>query len=186
MFRKIILRLIFLILYTGIIINLTIVYMPSPVRIVHIIEKDIYPVYLSIPSIGIKTTVESMSVAEDGTMEVPSRTNIVSWYKLGARPGTIGNAVIAGHYDNMFGLPAVFYKLNKLKIGDEVIIENNDKSIIRFKVVKSTSYNSKVISDEVFGPTTAYRLNLITCDGKWNPQNGSYPNRLVVFTEKEV
>ncbi len=184
MFRKIILRIAFLILYTGIVISITLIYTPAQIKVVRIIEKNIYPVYLSIPSIGIKTIIESMGVAKDGTMEVPSRTDIVSWYKFGTRPGAVGNAVIAGHYDNMFGLPAVFYKLDKLKIGGEVIVENNDKSIVRFRVVKSISYNSKTVSEEVFGQTTASRLNLITCDGNWNPQKGSYPNRLVVFTEK--
>ncbi|MEK9184687.1 MAG: class F sortase, partial [Patescibacteria group bacterium] len=96
MFRKIILRIAFLILYTGIVISITLIYTPAQIKVVRIIEKNIYPVYLSIPSIGIKTIIESMGVAKDGTMEVPSRTDIVSWYKFGTRPGAVGNAVIAG------------------------------------------------------------------------------------------
>ncbi len=52
-------------------------------------------------------------------MGVPDNGHDVAWFKLGARPGEEGNAVIAGHVDDQKG-PAIFYHLDKLTKGDEI------------------------------------------------------------------
>jgi hypothetical protein len=38
--------------------------------------------------------------------------------------------------------------------------------------------------DDVFGPTSKQRLNLITCIGEFDQNAGTHSERLVVFTEQ--
>jgi LPXTG-site transpeptidase (sortase) family protein len=108
----------------------------------------------------------------------------VAWYKLGARPGQPGSAVIAGHLDNALSLKGVFFHLDKLKAGDTVSVQTRDGSEAVFQVIGSQVYDYKGdAASEVFTSSDgkAY-LNLVTCDGVWIQSEKSYDQRLVVFT----
>lgn len=142
------------------------------------------PVRLIIPSINVDSTIEDAYITSDGRMDVlPGSTN-VAWFPLGPYPGKTGNSVIGGHYGVSNGVSFVFQNLNKLKIGDKVYIENDKGETLAFKV-KSTKYFGKdADSSTVFtSKDDKAHLNLITCEGVWNQVNGSYPDRLVVFTD---
>jgi sortase (surface protein transpeptidase) len=84
------------------------------------------PVRLIIPSLKIVTMSESVGMDQQGRMDVPKDVVNVAWYQLGVKPGEVGNAVFAGHYDKPDGSPAVFYDLNQLQSGDELIVEDED------------------------------------------------------------
>ncbi len=138
--------------------------------------------------VQVDTVVEHVGQTPDGAMDVPKRWDQVAWYQKekwgGTVPGAPGNAVIAGHLDSTTG-PAVFWDLEKLKEGDEVAVIDEKGKTTRFRVFKKAIYyddNAPLL--EIFGPTEQARLNLITCDGKWDPVRKSYDRRLVVFTEK--
>ncbi len=138
--------------------------------------------------VQVDTAVEHVGQAPDGAMDVPKRWDQVAWYQKekwgGVIPGEPGNAVIAGHLDSTTG-PAVFWDLEELETGDMVEVIDEKGKTTRFKVFKKAIYyddNAPLL--EIFGPTDAARLNLITCDGKWDPVRKSYDRRLVVFTEK--
>ncbi len=141
------------------------------------------PLTLSIPSIGVNTSIEHVGLDKEKRMDVPKDPDNVAWYNLGPRPGEQGNAVIAGHLDSTTG-PAVFYKLDQLKEGDELFVTASDQKQYRFVVTGKSAYpENEFPLQEVFGPSDIPRLNLITCKGTFNKAIKSYSHRTVIYTQ---
>jgi sortase (surface protein transpeptidase) len=141
------------------------------------------PVRLRIPAIGVDAFIEPVGLTEEQAMDVPSRWEDVAWFRLGYRPGMVGNAVIAGHLDTNTGAPAVFWDLNKLQPGDEVIVVGDDGVERVFLVEGAEVYPyDQAPVQRIFGPADRPQLNLITCDGAWNREVRNYSHRLVVYT----
>lgn len=144
------------------------------------------PDQLVIPSIGVSTHIESVGLhwRGDGTMGIPSNFTNVAWYNGGPAPGKPGSAVIAGHLDGANTPEAVFYDLDKLKPGDIVEVKDQGGAMMQFKVVRTTLYDYKAPTTEIFiSDASKARLNIITCAGVWDPIKKIYSQRLVVFTE---
>lgn len=143
------------------------------------------PARLKIPALDVDAIVEGVGRTAEGAMEIPTYVEDVAWYSPGAAPGDIGNAVIAGHRDAIGYVPAVFYKLDTLQPGDQVIVSDENGTEHTFAVTRSEIYPyEETPFDEVFGVSLRSNLNLITCNGSWNRDDRNYSNRLVVFTEK--
>lgn len=143
------------------------------------------PVRLELPSIGVNAVIEQVGITRDRAMGVPSSWDRVGWYRLGYRPGDLGNAVIAGHLDTSSGGPAVFWDLERLVPGDEVIVTYSNGDRLVFIVQGSQVFDhdaSGPIIEQIFGPALTANLNLITCDGAWDRGRATYTKRLVVFT----
>lgn len=124
-----------------------------------------------------------MGVLSDGQMEVPRDTDAVGWYKFGANPGEYGNAVMAGHVDSKTG-PAVFYRLNKIKQGDIILIRVTNGATFAFSVKRVIIYQrNRAPMEQIFGPAGDINLNLITCTGTFDKTKGTHEERLVVYAE---
>jgi LPXTG-site transpeptidase (sortase) family protein len=145
------------------------------------------PRTLSIPSVGINARVTPVGLTKEGNMGVPASFDDVGWFKYGPLPGQSGNAVMDGHLDNGKGKPGVFYNLDKVRMGDFVYVDNDNGETVQFRVtrVQLIDYNTTITS-EIFGETDGQHLNLITCDGMWIPEQKTYSERLVVFTERVI
>lgn len=147
------------------------------------VEQAAPPVRLRIPALGIDTAVQWVGVDADGRMGVPSNYTDVAWYERGPTPGTPGNAVIDGHLDSRTG-PAVFYRLEDLKPGDEVFTITDSGTEYRFVVISAEVYDANDAPlERIFGTAVGPHLNLITCDGAFDRSIRQYDKRLVVFTE---
>jgi LPXTG-site transpeptidase (sortase) family protein len=140
------------------------------------------PVRIKIPKIGVDANIQSVGVAASGDMDVPSNADDVGWFEMGARPGELGSAVMAGHFDDKDGRAGVFYGISNLEIGDELFIED-DKGIFLTFVVRGIRIFDPGYVDEVFNQVNGKYLNIITCDGAWDNKTKSFSKRLVVFTE---
>lgn len=142
------------------------------------------PVKVRIPTINVDTQVERVGVDSEGRMDVPKDAGNTSWFGPGFKPGTKGNAVLAGHYDREDGSPAVFWDLSKLEKGDEIVVEDERGQEFVFLVtnIQDFPYDDFPI-EEVFGAYGVPRLNLITCRGEWNENTENYSHRTVVFSE---
>ena len=140
------------------------------------------PIRLKIPNINVDATIEYVGLTSKGAMEVPSNAVNVGWFDLGPRPGELGSAVIAGHFDDKSGKAGVFVDLYKLKKGDKLYVENAKGQSITFEVQGSRIYDPGY-ADEVFTRNDKAHLNLITCDGVWDGIKKSYSKRLVVFAD---
>src|SRR3989442_7571948 len=79
-------------------------------------EPRATPIELSIPAIGVRTSLVRLSLNSDGTLQVPTSFSVAGWYALGPSPGQTGAAVIVGHVDSRQG-PGVFYGLGELAPG---------------------------------------------------------------------
>jgi len=141
-----------------------------------------YPVRFRIPSIGVNAAIQYVGVTKTGAMGTPNNFTDVAWYKDGSAPGEVGSAVIDGHVDNGLALAGVFKKLNQVAVGDDIYVQTASSSALHFSVVDIESYPYKdVPTGQIFNRTDAARLNLITCEGIWVPNEKTYDQRLVVY-----
>lgn len=143
------------------------------------------PVRLLIPAIDVDAVVQPVGRLPGGAMDVPTNFTDVGWYKEGVRPGARGSAVIAGHLNGK-GVPeAVFFNLDKLVVGDEVVIMSAERIEDIFVVVYIETYDYEAATETIFSNTDGkVRLNLITCGGEWLSDEKQYSSRTVVFTEQ--
>jgi sortase (surface protein transpeptidase) len=138
------------------------------------------PVRIIIPKIQVSSSLERLGRERNGTVEVPS-FHAAGWYALGPRPGDPGSAVILGHVDTTNG-PAVFFRLRELRPGDLVEVERSDGSTVRFVVRRTAQYLKKQFpTDEVYFPTLAPELRLITCGGSFDYTLHHYRSNIIVF-----
>ena len=108
----------------------------------------------------------------------------VGWYRYGTVPGQLGSAVVDGHIDNGFGLPAVFKRLTEINVGDDIYVVAEDGSRLHFKVTDKQIYPyANAPLDYIFNRSDKARLNLITCEGTWLKSEKMYDKRLVIFSE---
>ena len=148
----------------------------------HLQKNPGHPVRIKIPKIEIDAVVEYVGLTEEGSMDIPHDVFNAGWFSLGPRPGERGNAVIAGHVNDVYGGDAVFANLSMLQPGDQFSIEDDLGSSILFVVRESRLYDPGYAED-VFSGSGGFFLNLITCDGVWDTEKKSYSQRLVVFAE---
>lgn len=143
------------------------------------------PVRLEIPAIGVDADVVDLAIGP-GDPEVPEAWEDAGWYTTTRDPGEIGPSVIAGHIDSKSG-PAVFYRLNELTNGDEIIVHDEDGESRTFTVRDAGQYPKENLPDEVFGfGQRRPELRLITCGGSFDTSFGHYEDNLVVYAAQDV
>ncbi|WP_233254412.1 class F sortase [Salipaludibacillus keqinensis] len=146
-------------------------------------SQGIIPSMIEIPSIEVEAEIIHVGLEDDGAMEVPNEGDLVGWFNRGAKPGAKGNSVLAGHVDDRTG-PAIFFDLKDLDVGDDIIITDEDGTVLTFQVKDREiyPYDDAPIA-KVFGPSSSRNLNLITCTGEFDRNQGTHRERLVIFTE---
>ena len=139
------------------------------------------PVSLTIPLIGVKTTLITLGLAAGGALQVPSTTSVAGWYTGSPRPGSVGSAIIVGHIDSLTG-PGVFYRLAELRPGNDVYVKRADGTTAEFRVTSIQTYlKDQFPTEKVYGPTPDAELRLITCGGAFDPATGHYLSNIVVY-----
>jgi sortase A len=138
---------------------------------------------ISVPALGIDAPIESLGLLANGAMAVPQLVADAGWLRGGTVPGSVGNAVIAGHLDGITGKPGVFWALGRLRVGDAIIVTTGTGTQLRFAVVSIGRYDRAAVPlVAVFGPARQANLNLITCAGPFLRDQRTYRDRLVVYT----
>lgn len=145
-------------------------------------QRQALPERLIIPAIKVDALVETVGVTPEGNMDVPKNPSNVGWFGLGARPGEMGSAVMAGHVDGPYGESEIFFRLKDIKIGDDLYVNDISGNTEHFVVTRIQSYLAG-FADEVFNKDDGTHLNLITCSGTWDKSKKSYSKRLVVFAD---
>jgi hypothetical protein len=139
------------------------------------------PVHLRIPRVGIDTSLLSLGLNPDGTLQLPpDQPNApAGWYENLASPGEAGPAVIVGHLDAPQS-EAVFFNLGALHAGDHILVTRADHSVAEFTVREAGLYPKESFpSEAVYGPSDVPVLRLITCGGAYTP--AGYTQNVVVF-----
>ncbi|WP_069188396.1 class F sortase [Paenibacillus sp. GM2] len=141
------------------------------------------PHHLYIPSINAFAQIMPVGVAEDGRMDVPEDTEVVGILQPGVLAGGQGNVIMDGHVDSYTG-PAIFFNLKKLRPGDTIIVSNKTGQRLIYAVESvETFITAEAPLERIFGDTDEYRLNLITCTGKYSRKKKEHEMRLVVFAK---
>ncbi|MGY2080743.1 class F sortase [Modestobacter sp. SYSU DS0657] len=139
------------------------------------------PVRLRVPAIGVDSPLPAIGVDGDGALVPPTDFTRAGWFAAGPAPGQPGPAVLAGHVDDRTG-PAVFFRLEELAVGDEVLVDRADGSSVAFTVTRVAAYpKTDFATAEVYGPTADPQLRLITCGGEFDRDRRSYTDNVVVY-----
>lgn len=146
------------------------------------------PIQIKIPKIQVDASIQYTGLSADNVMEIPNNVVDVGWFTGSPRPGEKGSAVVTGHVAQIRGgvqtRPGVFVDLHTLVLGDTLSVQNDKGEILNFIVRESRLFDPVADATEVFTPSdNGAHMNIITCEGTWNPDQLSYSKRLVVFTD---
>ncbi len=140
-----------------------------------------WPRVVSIPRLGIRTAVESVSMTHPTDTEAPYKWGDVAWYSQGPRPGDMGRAQIYGHLDS-YCCPAVFWHLKDLVRGDGITVQYADGQSLTFKVRWNREYSDSGMPTGFMDAATKERgLFLITCAGVFHRDGTGYDHRQIVY-----
>jgi sortase (surface protein transpeptidase) len=141
------------------------------------------PVSITVPSIGVSSTLMNLGLNTDGSLQVPPSGFPAGWYTGAPTPGQLGPAIIVGHID-WAGQPGVFYRLRDLKPGAEVNVTRANGSVAVFRVSSVQEFSKDAFPTTLVYGNTAYAgLRLITCGGAFDPKLHSYVDDVVAFAE---
>jgi LPXTG-site transpeptidase (sortase) family protein len=145
------------------------------------VAARVAPVRVGIPAIGVDTALLDIGVDGAGALVPPADPDVAGWFAAGPAPGETGPAVLAGHVDDRTG-PAVFFRLEELTAGDQVLVTREDGTVVSFTVTRVAAYpKDDFATTEVYGPTTGPELRLITCGGTFDRSRRSYTDNVVVY-----
>jgi sortase (surface protein transpeptidase) len=143
-------------------------------------HRQVRPLRLRIPSIGVDTQLERLGVSRSGRLQPPVNPQRAGWFPGSSVPGELGPAVIAGHRDSLVG-PAVFWHLTDLRIDDTVIVTRSDGVTVRFEVAQIRRVpRANFPTEQVYGATPDRVLRLITCGGLYDHVHGRYLDNVLV------
>jgi len=139
-----------------------------------------YPSRIVIPIIELDAPIVSVGLDEDGELGMVYYGK-AAWYAVGPAPGEPGPAVIFGHVDTT-KRPDVFYRLNDLRRGAEIMIYGTDGDMAVF-VVDSVEKQLKVSlpQERIWDYTPHSVIRLITCGGEYDRSTGHYLSNIIVY-----
>ena len=130
-----------------------------------------------IPAIDVDAPVVVIPI-RNGTWDVEQITHEVGHLQGTASPGDSSNVVMAGHITLTAGGYGPFRGLAQLQPGDEALVYVGDQEVYVYTVDSVKTVEATEV--EVAYPTSEPILTLITCVN-WDPVQGRYNDRLVVF-----
>ena len=138
------------------------------------------PVRLRIADLGVDAPAVPVARLPDGQMQIPG-ANEAGWYSPGPRPGdAFGSAVIAAHID-FDGRPGVFFRLDQLAVGAEVVAVDDRGAEHRYRVTERFQVaKDRLPRAELFRTGGAPVLTLITCGGSFDEADRHYSDNIVV------
>jgi Sortase domain len=135
---------------------------------------------LRIPSIGVDAGFVPIDVDAAGVLVPPATTDVVGWFVRGPGPGQPGPAIAAGHIDSRLG-PGVFFRLHEIAVGAAVEVGTYGGPPARYQVVSVTTLpKAEFPTAQVYGPTPAPELRLITCGGGFDRADRRYLSNVIV------
>lgn len=139
------------------------------------------PVAISIPALGVQSSLEDLTIGDYGQLLPPMDFDRAGWFVDGPAPGEVGPAIIAGHVDSYAG-PAIFYRLDELADGDQVIIETETGASLTFTITgRMQSASAAFPTSDVYANVPRPELRLITCAGTFDTSTRRYSDNLILF-----
>jgi len=136
---------------------------------------------LAIPAIGVEAPIVPIPIrdlAVGVTWDTSQLNMSVGFLELTAWFGSGGNTVLGGHSELSRGQEDIFYYLDLVEVGDEIIISVDGREI-QYTVARIFTVDQYDL--QVVMPTVHDQLTLITCDvDSYNTVKGEYHDRIVV------
>jgi hypothetical protein len=143
------------------------------------------PLALTIPAIGVTSSLLRLGQTARGVLEVPppgSHYDQAGWYRYSPTPGSLGPSIIAGHVDSARAGPSVFFRLGRLHPKDTILVKRADGLTAVFTVDAVGRYpKTRFPTELVYGNTNRAALRLITCGGPFDRRTRNYLDNIVVF-----
>jgi hypothetical protein len=137
------------------------------------------PTRITIAALRVTAAVDAVSVARDGSLDIPENPDRLGWWIGSAMPGARrGTVVLAGHVDTAADGRGVLFGLERLPMGARIDVRAGDE-VIHYRAVARRSYVKRRLPADLFRTDTAPRLVLITCGGTF--VDGSYSHNVVVY-----
>lgn len=135
---------------------------------------------ISIPAIGVEAPIVTIGVRAfpDGsvTWDTTNLTTQVGYLDGTSWFGEGGNIVLGGHSELGERAPAVFYNLDDLAVGDEIIVTIHGREN-RYAVTRKFAVDQSDLS--IVYPTSSEQLTIMTCDTS-SFEGGTYSRRTVI------
>ncbi|MET9951749.1 class F sortase [Streptomyces sp. NPDC006339] len=129
---------------------------------------------------GLRVTVRPVGADRDGVLDLPEEADVAGWWALGAPVGAArGTTLLAGHVDTPSG-PAPFAALHDLPRGTRVEIRAANGRTYAYRIVSRRLHAQGALPTDLFTADGAHRLVLVTCGGRWDPDEGRYDGNLVL------
>ncbi len=139
------------------------------------------PAEITVPSLGIDSTLVRLDRNADGSVEVPTSFHVAGWYEHSVSPGQVGPSVILGHVDSKSG-PGIFYKVGLLQPGAKVVVKRDDGKLVNYVITGVRQYpKTGFPTIDVYGDTAVPTIRLITCGGAFDSATGHYVSNIVAF-----
>lgn len=138
---------------------------------------------ISIPSINVSAPIVNIEIVNlpsgHRTWDTSTIRREVGFFVGTAWFGQGGNTVLGGHSELEYRSPTVFYELDQVQVGDEIIVTVDGRECVYIvtETFLVTEYDLWVIQ-----PTSTERLTLMTCDITSYTEDG-YSRRAVVVAE---
>lgn len=149
----------------------------------HKVAPDL-PRIIKIDKIGVRARVLPMGVKSNNQLMAPENIYDTGWYMNSAKPGEKGAMLIDGHYSGPTRAGGIFSKIKVLMAGDIITVEKGDGSSVKYEIQKIESIPKESVDmGKMLTPygSSQKGLNMITCDGQYDPKTNTYDNRTVVF-----
>jgi LPXTG-site transpeptidase (sortase) family protein len=111
-------------------------------------------------------------------MQTPENAWNVGWYDTLSSPGAPGNAVFAAHRDWWGVGPVVFYNLDQVAPGDQIVVTGENGESATYVVTDVSSIDATADFTSVISPHGGEEITLITCSGNFD--GSEYLDRLIV------
>ncbi len=140
------------------------------------------PTRVSIPELGVESTLIKLGLQKDGSMAVPEGADPVGWFTGSPTPGQSGPAVLAGHV-TWNGERGVFFYLGQMVPGQRISVDRADGRTVAYAVTRVQTYAKDAFPTlAVYGNTSGPELRLITCAGDYDPSaEQPYDANVVVY-----
>lgn len=139
------------------------------------------PRYLEIPRLKVKARVQDSNVNEH-ILPVPDNIFDVSWYSGSGRPGENGNILISGVAEGLTK-HGVFYNLDSLEKGDEIILERGDGERFSYGIEKLAIIDKKDAANQL--PSAQKRINdketLVLFSARRSDENDADFNSIIII-----
>jgi hypothetical protein len=141
------------------------------------------PARVSIGSLHVNAPVDPVGVRADRSLAVPDDPRRVGWWIGSATPGSArGTVLLAGHVDTADQGVGALFRLERLTMGSTIGVSAAGQ-VTTYRAVARRSFDKQHLPPDLFDPSTAPRLVLVTCGGTF--RHGTYSHNVVVYAEPD-